>query len=326
MLDGDIKGQLNQQFYDDVSGFKKFWRDSWKSYHNPTFRGESPFLSMGQISNVAFDRMESMYGRWEAETPGLGRLFLWKLMAPTRDVGSMHFIPTGTNKGQLIEAFSRSGTGLRKFAFRWLAQTQRVPELLKDQMFTHLADSHNGYSAAFRGNSSKPTDLPSAVFERQAAENHRRSVAGYEPFIDFNMTTGKFRSIQESPKGINPEIGALFGYNESFDMGYMLNNRSVSPEFVGELKKSMGYDFMPQGYIPMDYTGGLLPSITGWSSYNKAKLGEAKIMLGDALGANILHVPSRPRINSTFETTTTRPKSVESLKQIRREKVRNDEC
>jgi hypothetical protein len=205
----------------------------------------------------------------------------------------MHFIPTGTNKGQLIEAFSRSGTGLRKFAFRWLAQTQRVPELLKDQMFTHLADSHNGYSAAFRGNSSKPTDLPSAVFERQAAENHRRSVAGYEPFIDFNMTTGKFRSIQESPKGINPEIGALFGYNESFDM---------------------------------DYTGGLLPSITGWSSYNKAKLGEAKIMLGDALGANILHVPSRPRINSTFETTTTRPKSVESLKQIRREKVRNDEC
>ena len=84
------------------------------------------------------------------------------------------------------------------------------------------------------------------------------------------------------PEG-NPNVASLFGYAENFNMGYLLNNRSVSPEFVGQFKNASHYEFMPQGFISMDYTGGLHQSITGWESYNRAKLGEASVMLGASI-------------------------------------------
>ena len=56
---------------------------------------------------------------------------------------------------------------------------------------------------------------------------------------------------------------------------------------VGEMTKAMEYSAMPVGYIPMDYRGRRM-SITGWQSYNNAMNGDATMMLGDALGKNIV--------------------------------------
>jgi len=123
------------------------------------------------------------------------------------------------------------------------------------------------------------------------------------PLLDADLTM-KWKTTDEYNdvlNKINPDIAATFGYNPQFTTGYLLSSRLVGPEWVKYAKQASAYSYSPTGFLPHDYSGGKLPTITGWDSFNNARHQEAKMFLGDALGKNILYAKFNPRVRALFE-------------------------
>ena len=124
------------------------------------------------------------------------------------------------------------------------------------------------------------------------------------PLIDANLEpVWRNRDAYESflRKDINPDVASTFGYNESFTTGYLLSSRVVGPEWVGYARQTQAYEHAPFGFIPPDFTGGKISKITGWDSYNDARLREARVFLGDALGRDVLTTRFTPKVRVPLE-------------------------
>ena len=59
--------------------------------------------------------------------------------------------------------------------------------------------------------------------------------------------------------------------------------------------------YMPLSYIPNNATSNRLPEIAGWTSWNKAMQGDAKVMLGHELNLNLLQSKAPNVAKSPFK-------------------------
>ena len=274
------RGQEAIDFQGDIFKFKKKYGKMWKMLFDDKARRTNkrdPWLNENMIMEQAKGMFDELYTKWESRSEGLGRLALLKLMAPTKDIGSVTYY-----NGKFIESFRSDSPTYIKFGLRWLANTDKIPEMLKDNMFKNFADSYNSLYKTFRGLEAPPVDAPHRAYEETVLHNRENLFEAPAPFLDYDM---KFKWKESEGydsilSEVNPDIGATFGYNPQFSTGYLLSTRTVGPEWVKYAKMASAYAYSPRGFIPQDYSGGKIPRITGWDSFNDAKYREAKLFLG----------------------------------------------
>ena len=113
----------------------------------------------------------------------------------------------------------------------------------------------------------------------------------------------------------------MFGANDSYSYGFVM----LDPKSAGALKARSEHHVFPRGYIPINYKGGEHPRIQGWSDWNKAREGEAYLMLGEALNKKILGYREYPIIKHTFNEINSKPESNGDIRQIIKEKGQHEE-
>ena len=324
-----VTGHLSKTFEGDLANFEgKIYRENWSNFFNDKKRQGrgAAHLNENQLYSVIKLRLDEYFDKWETNHDGLGKLFLWKLMAPKLDPMSVTYIPTG-KKGILLESFQGNRTGLRKLVLNYLSETHRIGELEKKAIFDDLSTTMNSNWNIFHGLEMNPLSTEVSKFEAIVKNNKMNTLAGYYPFEDFNITYKVGREAESiQHKEIDRDVASLFGYGNNFTTGYILNNRTVSPEFIGQYMKASEWDFMPQGWLAEDFSGGLHQSITGWNTWNEAKRSKAKLYLGDALGKNVLWVDNKIGTNAPFERTGTKAETMYDLMNQNESKVRSENC
>ena len=99
----------------------------------------------------------------------------------------------------------------------------------------------------------------------------------------------------------------------------------LDPKSAGALKERTQHHVFPRGYIPINYQGGAHPRIRGWSDWNKAREGEAYLMLGEALGKKVLGFTEQPIIKNTFNDINSRPETSGDILSIIKSKGQHEE-
>ena len=286
----------------DLYNFRKkssgLWRELFEDKKRQTDKN-TPWLDENMIMEELHSSFDAIYDKWETVKPGLGRLALLKVMSPQKDVGSMTYY----NK-RFLESYKSTSSTMVKFGLRWLSNTEKQPEMLKDAMFKNFAEQYNALYKTFKGLDGSPESFGHLQMEEQIRYNRENMYSNPAPLLDhklqFQSDWSRTDAVGSVLADINPNIASTFGFNQSFSVGYMLSSRLVGPEWIGHAKAASQYDYTPNGYLPVDYDGGRLKSINGWDSYNDAKYNEARVFLGDALGRNILFVRHNPRVSGTF--------------------------
>ena len=104
------------------------------------------------------------------------------------------------------------------------------------------------------------------------------------------------------------------------------------PSSAAALKQRTQHHVFPRGYIPINYRGGDHPRISGWSEFNKARSGEAYLMLGEALNKNVLTYREQPIIKNVFNEVNAKYEQQGDMINIFKSKAQheeqglNDEC
>jgi hypothetical protein len=296
-----LQGKASFEFEGDLFTFKKNFGKLWSQLFDDKKRRDNkrePWLSENMIMEQAKGMFDEIYTKWESHQEGLGRLALLKLMAPTKDIGSMTYF-----NGKFVESFRSDSPTYIKFGLRWLSNTDKVSEMVKDSMFKSFADGYSSLYKTFRGIQAPAENFGHALYEETVRYNRENMYEAPVPLLDADLTM-KWKTTDEYNdvlNKINPDIAATFGYNPQFTTGYLLSSRLVGPEWVKYAKQASAYSYSPTGFLPHDYSGGKLPTITGWDSFNNARHQEAKMFLGDALGKNILYAKFNPRVRALFE-------------------------
>ena len=154
----------------------------------------------------------------------------------------------------------------------------------------------------------------------QLMENMNKSLyASPAPLLEGDLGD-KFtpRSIQEVE--VNPNVSKMFGHDETFNVGYVLNNYPISPKAAGEMLRTAQRHYMPAGYIPTNYHG-MHPKITGWRTWNKAHEQDMTFLIGDLTKGNILYSDAPFGAKQPFIESGTRTETFNDLKNTNRNKA-----
>jgi hypothetical protein len=283
---------------DDLYKFNGEYSNLWKAILNKD-KNRNPVLDETNLNKMLEGELGRLFEKWELRNPGLGRLFLWKFMAPSVDPGTVTYF-----NGTLSEGFKPASLGRAKMGLRFIfgADDGKFNEMDKRTIAEIFARKHNGFTDAFYGR-----QVTKASMEHQWLEAHMESrdklFTITEPLLDPEGVKYKPEDIQTA---MNPQIANAFGYENNFSVGYILSHDIIDPRSIGEMVKGMSHSTMPTGYIPFEYMGHH-PRITGWSTYNDAKYRDARVMLGDVLGKNIIRMQNtRPVMEVPFRGTGTK--------------------
>ena len=235
-------------------------------------------------------------------------------MAPKVDPGTVTYF-----NGTLSEGFRPASLGRAKMGLRFIfgASDNKFNEMDKRTIAEMFARKHNGFTDAFYGR-----QITKASFEQQWLEAHTQYrdqlFTITEPLLD---PSGKSYRPEDIQSTMNPQVANAFGYESNFSVGYILSHMTTDPRMIGEVVKGMNHSTMPTGYIPFEYAGSH-PRITGWASYNNAKYRDARVMLGDVLGKNVIRMQNtRPVMEVPFRDTGTKTETKSDLDSTINNKV-----
>jgi hypothetical protein len=235
-------------------------------------------------------------------------------MAPKKSIGEYTYF-----NGKLLEGFKNTSASNIKFGLRWLADPQnhttRVGEFDVDNMFKEMAAQYNNFYKMYHGQRMEVLNddgtINLGVFESEAkAALDNITIAESMPLKDVFGTVAGDGLAGE----INPMLGSVFGYNTNETVGYIMAHNPIGPESIANLKKAAHQNFLPSAYIPQDFNGGRFGMINGWSSYNKARMNNARTFLGSAANKGALYYKSLPMQRVPFEESGTKLESTENLK------------
>ena len=311
-VDPDIKAGLRTvEFEESVSEFKNKYKSRWREFFDDKKRGAkwAPWLNENRIMNMGMADFNTAYNHWEGIQPGLGRLFLWKVMAPEPAVGTFTYF-----NGDIYEGFSNSSMSFVKFGLRYIANSENISQFEKTMFFDMIAGQYTDWYHALH---SIRLGGKEGINQRSMAESTNRELYdSSNPLVDFS-TELKTSSMQAE---WNPTMQSAFGYDNSYSYGYLRDISGTPME-----KATATHSVFPRGYIPINYRGGKHPSITGWADFNKARRGDAYLMLGEALGKGIITHREFPAIKNTYTEIEGKPETSVDMHQKIDEKARSQD-
>jgi|TARA_Y100000310_G_scaffold136448_1_gene135317 hypothetical protein len=295
-VDPDVKtGLRTVEFEESVSQFKRTYKNRWRELYDDKKRSTkwAPWLNENRIMNMGMADFNTAYNYWEGVQPGLGRLFLWKAMAPEPAVGTYSYF-----NGDIYEGFSNSSMSFVKFGLRYIANSENISQFEKTMFFDMIAGQYTDWYHALH---SIRLGGKEGINQRSMLESTKQELYdSSNPLVDFS-TDLKTSSMQAE---WNPTMQSAFGYDNSYSYGYLRDISGVPME-----KATATHSVFPRGYIPINYRGGKHPSITGWADFNKARRGDAYLMLGEALGKGIITHREFPAIKHTYTEIEGKPET-----------------
>lgn len=96
-------------------------------------KGKEAHLNINRIHERLFATLDHHYKRWQeiggqhGAMDGLGKLFLWKLMAPKTNPTTITYF-----NGQLVPTYTGGSKGLIKLGMNFIAKTHQIPESHKN--------------------------------------------------------------------------------------------------------------------------------------------------------------------------------------------------
>ena len=311
-VDPDLKtGARTIEFEENVSEFKRKYKGRWREFFDDKKRKNkwAPWLNESRIMNMGIADFNAVYQHWEGIQPGLGRLFLWKVMAPEPAVGTFTYF-----NGDIYEGFSNSSMSFVKFGLRYIANSENISQFEKTMFFDMMAGQYTDWYHALH---SIRLSGKEGINQRSMLGSTKQELYdSSNPLVDFS-TELKTSSMQAE---WNPVMQSAFGYDNSYSYGYLRDVSGVPME-----KATATYSIFPRGYIPINYRGGKHPSITGWADFNKARRGDAYLMLGEALGKGIITHREFPAIKHTYTEIEGKPETKVDMHQKIDEKARSED-
>ena len=311
-VDPDIKaGVRTLEFEESVSQFKGDYKKRWKEFFDDKKRNTkwAPWLNENRIMNMGMGDFNTAYNHWEGIQPGLGRLFLWKVMAPESQVGTFTYF-----NGDIYEGFHNSSMSFIKFGLRYIANSENISQFEKTMFFDMIASQYTDWYHALH--SMKLSGKEGINYRSMAESTKQELYDSSNPLVDFS-TELKTSSMQAE---WNPVMQSAFGYDNSYSYGYLRDISGVPME-----KATATHSVFPRGYIPINYRGGKHPSITGWADFNKARRGDAYLMLGEALGKGVITHREFPAIKNTYTEIEGKPQTRNDILQRIDEKAMSED-
>ena len=112
----------------------------------------------------------------------------------------------------------------------------------------------------------------------------------------------------------------MFGVDTEYSYSFV----GKDPTSAAAMKERTDFHVFPRGYIPINYRGGDNPRITGWDSWNKARAGEAYLMLGESLNKNILGFREQPIIKNTFNEVNAKYETELDIRETMKQKGQSE--
>ena len=311
-------GQSAMEFQNAVYEFKNNYKKMWSNFFADKNRKDKfePWYNETRIMNTQMNELTHQYRKWNEFQPGLGELFLWKVMAPTPKLGEFTVF-----NGKLSQAYSERDMSYIKLGLRFIAGADEMDMgKFKKKMFFDLIGSQ--YTDWFDFLHNNKVDGKDGLTYRQMYDTSLREL--YEnpaPFIDFKQNRSDASSNEKTMQyDLNPIMQSIFGVDNSYTYGFLRD-----PSAAASMKESAQHHVMPRGYIPIHYRGGEHPKISGWSDWNNARRGEGYLMLGEALNKNVLTFRETPVIKNVFNEVSNKRESTLDLKQRIREKALHED-
>lgn len=310
-----------QKMDQHVRTFKKMYYDGNRNLHG---RGvKEPWMNAERLNNLHSRKLSQLFDYWNQQgmdvfgvKDGLGKLLLYKIMAPQQDMTTLAYF-----NGTMMPAYHKGSNGLIKLGLKFIASSNemQIPEMHKRALFQYFANNNNYYHNLFYGRRLSK-DFHELQSMEMIKEFNQSLFATQAPLLTKFDLGEKFtpRSIQETE--LNPHVGTMFGHDEMMSTGYILSNYPVSPRAVGEAAKFAERRYMPIGYVPNNFIGGYA-RISGWRSWNEAKRTEMEFLLGDLSKGDFLHVDV-PRVAKVpFGESGSRIRKADDLRLINEEKA-----
>ena len=311
-----LKGEGFKDFEKDLNELIKTKNDYWKNYFDDKKRGKrtKTYLDEDAIHSEITSLFNAKFDKWEERGNGLGRLLLFRFMAPKKSVGEYTYF-----NGKLVEGFKSTSASNIKFGLRWLADPQnhttRIGEFEVDNMFKDMAAQYNNFFKMFHGQKMEGT-TDDGFFNLERFESDVKRSLENTTVVESMPLKDVFGTVAgEGLAGeINPMLGSVFGYNDNQTVGYIMAHNPIGPESISKLKKAANQNFLPSAYVPKDFNGGSFNMINGWSSYNKARKDNARIFLGSAANKGALYYKKLPMQRVPFEESGTKLETASDLK------------
>jgi hypothetical protein len=259
-----------------------------------------------------------LFDKWNDPTNGkgengLGMLMLWKAMMPAPVKGEYTYF-----NGKLAPAFRESSMGMVKFGLRFLASADesRISKFQKRMFFDIMTSQYTDWYDFFNGKRSTTND--GKRYQDMYDISINDTYDNPQPLIEF----WRDKPVNDTEAAqLNPLLNRMFGVDTEYSYGFV----GKDPTSAGAMKERTDHHVFPRGYIPINYRGGDNPRITGWDSWNRARAGEAYLMLGESLNKNILGFREQPIIKNTFNEINAKPEESFDVKETINQKILHEE-
>lgn len=296
-IDPSINSGRNfQEFNNDVIEFSKLRSSLWKEFFNDKKRRDgrqSPWMNESRLMNTLTTEFTRLFDKWNDPANsmgenGLGMLLLWKTMMPQPLKGEYTYY----NK-KLAPAFHPASMGMVKFGLRFIANADetRISKFQKRMFFDIMASQYTDWYDFFNGKRQTTTEgmRYRDMYDMSLQDTYDNPSPLREYWRDNNIK-------ETQAEQLNPLLHSMFGVDPSYTYGFV--GKDVTS--AGAARERTDFNVFPRGYIPINYRGGDHPRIIGWDSWNKAREGEAYLMLGESLSKNILGFTEKPIIKNVF--------------------------
>lgn len=306
-------GERMIEFEQSVQDFRSSYKKLWSQFFKDKKRREKwqPWWNETRIMNTLSNEFNTAFDSWEKTTPGLGRLFLWKVMRPRTKVGEFTFF-----NGKLSEAFNDSDISFVKFGLRFMATADkaRIPEFQKKQFFDIITSQYTDWHDFMHNNKLQGSE--GMTYRQMYDFSLKELYANSNPLLDGDMN----RRSETQQEVYNPVLHNVFGVDNGYSYGFLRD-----PSSAGTMKEIADNRTFPRGFIPIHYRGGEHPRITGWNDFNNARRGEANVMLGETLSRKVLTFRQQPIVKDTFNGVASKGESFSDLKVTVDQKVQHNE-
>ena len=238
-------------------------------------------------------------------------LLLWKTMLPKPVRGEYTYF-----NGKLAPAFRERDMGLVKFGLRFIATADeaRVSKFKKTMLFDILASQYTDWYDFLNNN--KVTGKEGMTYRDMYDFQNRELYENPSPMVNF----GEKKPASQAEE-LNPILHSMFGVDNSYSYGFVMRD----PSTAADMKSRTQHHVFPSGYIPIHYRGGDHPKISGWSDWNKARTGEAYMMLGESLNKKVLGYREMPVVKHTFNEVNAKPETSGDILNIIKAKGQHEE-
>ena len=281
--------ETNREMNNTINTIESFHRDKWKKF----FDGSDWVMNQNRVNNLIYDKIRTEYLNWELGAKGknMGRLFLWKLMTPKTDPFTYTYF-----NGRISPAFKTRSLSMIKAVLNFISRADNkiFLENEKNLIYNVLFKARNNVFRAHYGQRGERGIWEYDILSNN--ENYKNDIMSGFPLLD--DIKGWEGGIQEMD--LNPQVASLFGYSNR-SVSYNLAHQPLMPDMVKQLSNASYMAYMPLSYIPNNATSNRLPEIAGWTSWNKAMQGDAKVMLGHELNLNLLQSKAPNVAKSPFK-------------------------